>query len=96
MWNCTWPLRSAENSRTGMEMSPKIGYPDQTDAAIEPSPTIEVRSSRRRTGGIRQLLLSLFLLRPSCKTGPARYFAPLFRGELLGQRSAALQATKPP
>src|SRR5271167_3558347 len=38
MWNSTWLPRAAENSRTGMEMSPNVRYPDQTDAAIEPSP----------------------------------------------------------
>jgi hypothetical protein len=42
MWNCTWLLRAAENSRTGMEMSPNVRYPDQTDAAINPPPQIAI------------------------------------------------------
>ena len=30
-------LRAPENKRTGIEMSPKVKCPDQTDAAIVPS-----------------------------------------------------------
>src|SRR5216684_9373020 len=30
-------LRAPENKRTGMEMSPKVKCPDQTEAAINPS-----------------------------------------------------------
>jgi len=30
-------LRAPENKRTGMEIRPKVKYPDQTDDAIVPS-----------------------------------------------------------
>jgi hypothetical protein len=47
-------LRAPENSRTGMEIKPKVRYPDQTEAAIvypvrmpEPHPEIESRLHRR-------------------------------------------------